>query len=346
MHNKISLVSKANLLVPVFIWILNACNGLQEPAPKLNSQYIVYNSPDDQIYAVDIYSRNGSRKLANGFSPTFSPVELKVAFYKMSFGAGHKLFILDLFENNPVDLVTISKPPEMNVLADAKWSHAGTKIAYNSQKQGTMELYVYDLLEKRETKLNGARGFAPEWSYDDRKISFWTLVNELYMVAIINADGTGLRIIDLGGIPSPAKWLPDGRLVCTIRPFSESQNPSYTDVLIFREDGSERVQITNDHRSHFFGVYDERTIITATTSALDSSTRFDLIDLHTLGRKEWVTIEKSVSPVVSPDNQWIGYVALERRSFPLPIYIIHTETRERRKIAENAYIGLSWSKRF
>ncbi len=104
------------------------------------------------------------------------------------------------------------------------WHPDGTKIAFVSDRNNIRGIFVYDLTTGTLTRLSdGSRGedTLPTYSPDGRLIAFRTTGNDniIGLVGIMNADGSGSRIISDASVPlsrpvlSPAKWSDDSQLL-------------------------------------------------------------------------------------------------------------------------------------
>ncbi|GII65383.1 amidohydrolase [Sphaerisporangium krabiense] len=94
---------------------------------------------------------------------------------------------------------------------DPVWSRDGKKIAYASDKAGTMDIWVRDVAggqERRVTSLAGAE-IAPAWSPDGKRLAFQDQGGKTYVVA---ADGGApAEVLGTRSAPGRPSWSADGR---------------------------------------------------------------------------------------------------------------------------------------
>jgi dipeptidyl aminopeptidase/acylaminoacyl peptidase len=104
------------------------------------------------------------------------------------------------------------------------WSPNGTKIAFQSDRDGDAEIYVMDTDGSNQTRLTNnsyhGGGYEPTWSPDSRKIAFDSCPNGYYEIYVMNADGSGQTALTSDG--SVDKAVPDwyGPAVSSITPKS------------------------------------------------------------------------------------------------------------------------------
>ncbi len=96
---------------------------------------------------------------------------------------------------------------------DPVWSRDGTRIAYSSDKAGTVDLYVLDLTGNREQRLTSLPGaeIAPTWSPDGKAVAFEDQNYQLNVIDI--ASGAVRRVLGPQNAPGRPSWSPDGRTI-------------------------------------------------------------------------------------------------------------------------------------
>jgi hypothetical protein len=95
--------------------------------------------------------------------------------------------------------------------ANPALSHDGTRIAFESNRTGTWEIYVMNVDGTNVTHL--VSGKDPAWSWDDAKIAF----SQSGMLCLINPDGTGFQQLPTSGA-SPC-FSPDNREIVFVSGF-------------------------------------------------------------------------------------------------------------------------------
>ncbi|MDF5757669.1 amidohydrolase family protein [Spongiactinospora sp. TRM90649] len=150
------------------------------------------------------FDSNGRRDVRGIVGPALSPDGREVLYKALNDlwvqpvgrGNARKLTDDDFYEIDPV------------------WSRDGKKIAYASDKGGTMDLWVRELSNGREhrvTSLPGAE-IAPAWSPDGKRLVFQDQGGKTFLV---NADGGAAPAELLGTRTAPGRpsWSADGRTV-------------------------------------------------------------------------------------------------------------------------------------
>jgi Tol biopolymer transport system component len=121
------------------------------------------------------------------------------------------------------------------------WSPDGKKIAFSSDRDGNIEIYVMNTDGSNQVNLTNSPEdeWSPAWSPDGKIIAFGR-DNELY---VMNTDGSNQ--VNLTNSPedewSPA-WSPNGKKIA----FESSEKVGYSDIYIIDNDGSNRINLTNN----------------------------------------------------------------------------------------------------
>ncbi|MEV0679044.1 amidohydrolase family protein [Actinosynnema sp. NPDC050436] len=95
--------------------------------------------------------------------------------------------------------------------SDPAWSRDGTRVAYASDKAGTIDLYALEVAtgaERRLTSLPGAE-IAPTWSPDGRSLAFQDQNAQTF--TLDTASGATTRVLGPLNTPGRPSWSPDGR---------------------------------------------------------------------------------------------------------------------------------------
>jgi Tol biopolymer transport system component len=135
---------------------------------------------------------------------------------------------------------------------DGAWSPDGSRVAFQSSRDGRDDIYVMNLSSGSVRRLTDGRGFNeyPDWSPDGRLILFSSSrdgVNDPYGIGyyrdiyVMRADGSDThRLSRHEGIFGGAAWNPDGRSLV----FVASHGDGW-DVFTMQADGSRIEQVTN-----------------------------------------------------------------------------------------------------
>jgi TolB protein len=103
---------------------------------------------------------------------------------------------------------------------DPDISPDGTKLAYNTEggNSPARHIVVKDLATGRATVFKDVpsdNAFGPVWSPDGAKVAFYIFIDNIWDIALANADGSGFRILKHGGANDvsyfSAAWTPDGK---------------------------------------------------------------------------------------------------------------------------------------
>ncbi|HWM24962.1 MAG TPA: hypothetical protein VNP98_09055 [Chthoniobacterales bacterium] len=131
--------------------------------------------------------------------------------------------------------------------SNAAWSPDGTKIAFESRRDGNAEIYVMDANGSNPIRLtnNPTGDFFPAWSPDGTKITFTSFREGTFQVWVMNANGSNPTPLT-GSFKTndfAPDWSPDGKTI-----LYESQNvkSGNHDVWLMSADGFVRVNLTNN----------------------------------------------------------------------------------------------------
>lgn len=131
------------------------------------------------------------------------------------------------------------------------WSPDGSKIAFWSNRDGGMEIYVMDSDGSNVKRLtnNLSDDGNPSWSPDGFKILFESERDGNREIYVMDADGSNqLRLTRDNAMDSTATWSPDGSLIAfaSNRDTGPSYNPYNMDIYLMNSDGSNVRRIVDD----------------------------------------------------------------------------------------------------
>jgi dipeptidyl aminopeptidase/acylaminoacyl peptidase len=154
--------------------------------------------------------------LTEGFGPAWSPDGTKIAFsgtHPFAGAGSADVAVLNLADGTLADAANRSTWWDAWVPSPA-WSPDGSRIAFASDRDGTLELYVMHADGSDLTRLTHDVGFAgrPAWSPDGVRIAFDCVVEPRnWDICAIDATGTNVaRLTTDPAADSGAAWSPAG----------------------------------------------------------------------------------------------------------------------------------------
>jgi VCBS repeat-containing protein len=128
----------------------------------------------------------------------------------------------------------------------ADWSPDGTRIVFDTARDGNNEIYVMNADGTGLVRLtnNGADDSQPAWSPDGSKIAFMSDRSGTYEVWVMNADGSGLtQLTNVGGstVSGQPAWSPDGSKIAFT---SDRAGGSGFEIYVMNANGSSVTKLT------------------------------------------------------------------------------------------------------
>lgn len=215
-----------------------------------DGQRIVYSRLDasltySQLFVADADGRNESPLVSppgSALGPAWSPDGKTIAYWGVSRNGtdvGLMLMQADGTDSHRLSTTTSAIPARFS------WSPDGTRLLFANDAE-TSSLYVIDSAGKTLTHLTPTGrcdDTDPAWSPDGKTIALSRGVGPLcaQRIVLINADGTGERIISEGPRDYMPSWSPDGR-----RLVFERLADITRDVWVVNADGTGAVNLTPD----------------------------------------------------------------------------------------------------
>jgi TolB protein len=137
--------------------------------------------------------------------PGWSPDGARLLYVSRVGRAEQAISLIDIAAGSRVRLMTGYAPA---------WSPDGRRIAFVVARVGDAQIYVTDGAGRHARRLTGGPGtnLLPAWSADGTRIAFLTFRGTTLHVAVMHADGAGVRVLapvygDLTTLPMFA-WRP------------------------------------------------------------------------------------------------------------------------------------------
>jgi Tol biopolymer transport system component len=204
-----------------------------------------YRNGSFDLYVVNADGSNQRRltPTAGDGSPAWSPDGERIAFES---GRGFDINDVDIYVANAdgSNRRRLTRDPAADGVP--VWSPDGRKIAFQrwlvrddgGRISVESDVYVVDADGSEERNLtDDAASFGPKWSPDGRRIAFASSRDGKPGVYVMNADGSGQRMLRRNVFP--VAWSPDGRRILLVRGVGRGRGgPAKTYAFVMDADGS------------------------------------------------------------------------------------------------------------
>jgi TolB protein len=123
------------------------------------------------------------------------------------------------------------------------WSPDGRRIAFNSDRSGSMNIWVYDLATSEARPITEGPGgdFQPSWAPDGRRLAFFSSRSGNADIWSVDVETRALRPLTRGrAMEINPFWSPDGRLIAF-----QSDESGRLEVWVMNADGSQPRALTS-----------------------------------------------------------------------------------------------------
>ena len=224
-----------------------------------------------EIYVMDADGSNVTRLTTRPDSvesqPAWSPDGSRIAFISnerpnlLTFSGRFQVWLMEADGSRQTLLTEIGGA---NTSPD--WSPDGTRIVFDSTRDGDHEIYVINIDGSDPVNLtqHPAHDTSPAWSPDGSRIAFVSDRDGNQEIYVMNADGTGAsRLSDSPGFDKDPAWSPDGRYIA----FYSRRIPNNTEVYLLDVDDHGQTRLTREANFDGFPAWRPLSLDTAALSA-------------------------------------------------------------------------------
>ena len=130
------------------------------------------------------------------------------------------------------------------------WSPDGSRLAFESNRDGNGEIYVMDVDGQNQTRLtdNDYRDWFPSWSPDGSRLAFISNRDGNYEIYVMDVDGQNqTRLTDNDYWDWFPSWSPDGLRLAFV-----SDRTHYNEIYVMDVDGQNQTRLTGHYNFNAF----------------------------------------------------------------------------------------------
>src|SRR5215212_1117799 len=239
----------------------------------------------------------------------------KIAFYSAPDGDTFDIYTMNPDGSGVTQLTTAGSE-----FAPA-WSPDGSKIAFQSHRDGNTEIYAMNANGSGQTNLTNSPGHQgyPDWSPDGSKIAFHSDGSDgsTFDIYTMNVDGSGVTQLTTTGTERFPVWSPDGSKIAF-----QSHGDGNAEIYAMNANGSGQTNLTNSPGQDEFPDWSPDGSKIAFHSAPDGDT-FDIYTINPDGSgvTQLTTTGTERFPVWSPDGSKIAFES--QRDGNAEIYVMN-----------------------
>ena len=215
------------------------------------------------------------------------------------------------------------------------------RIAFNSERDGNMDVYVMNADGSGQTRLtdNPALDAFPSWSPDSSRIAFVSERDGNFEVYVMNADGSSqTRLTDNPGEDFLPNWSPDGSRIAYA-----SRRGGNMEIYVMNADGSSQTRLT-DPAHDLFPSWSPDGSRVAFISKRDEN--FDVYVVNADGSSQTRLTddpEFDGAAIWSPDGSRIAFGS--DRDGNSEIYVMNADGSDQTRLTDNTALDivLNWS---
>jgi Tol biopolymer transport system component len=201
------------------------------------------------------------------------------------------------------------------------FSPDGTKIAFNSTRDGNNEIYVINADGSNQTRLtnNSATDARPSWSPDGTKIVFNSNRDGKFQIYTMNADGTNQTRLTNNTVDDlEPSFSPDGTKIAFV-----SNRDGNFEIYVMNADGTSQTRRTYNVASDFDPSWSPDGNKIVFYSSRDGNPEIYVMDVNGTETRLTNNAEDDVRPFFSPDGTKIVFEA--HRDGNAEIYQMNTD---------------------